>query len=95
MSLPRITDNISIVVIIFTDEMLMSYQILSPVNAFNAHLSFPDSSAGKESACNAEDPSLIPGTGRSDGEGNGYLLQYSGLENSMDCIVHGVAKSWT
>ena len=95
MSLPRITDNISIVVIIFTDEMLMSYQILSPVNAFNAHLSVPDSSAGKESACNAEDPSLIPGTGRSDGEGNGYLLQYSGLENSMDCIVHGVAKSWT
>ena len=37
----------------------------------------------------------IPGLGRSCGEGKGYPLQYSGLENSMDCIVHGVAKSWT
>ena len=42
-----------------------------------------------------EDPGLIPGLGRSPGEGNGYPLQYSGLENSMDCIVHGVAKSQT
>ena len=40
-------------------------------------------------------PGLIPGLGRSPGEGKGYPLQYSGLENSMDCIVHGVAKSWT
>ena len=56
---------------------------------------FPDSSVGKESACNAEDPGSIPGLGRSPGEGNDYSLQYSGLENSMDCIVHGVAKSWT
>ena len=55
----------------------------------------PDSSVGKESACNAGDPGLIPGLGRSPGEGKGYPLQYSGLENSMDCIVHGVAKSWT
>ena len=37
----------------------------------------------------------IPGLGRSPGEGKGYPLQYSGLENSMDFIVHGVAKSWT
>ena len=37
----------------------------------------------------------IPGLGRSAGEGNGYLLQYSGQENSVDCIVHGVTKSWT
>ena len=37
----------------------------------------------------------IPGSGRSPGEGNGYLLQYSGLENSMDCTVHEIAKSWT
>ena len=36
----------------------------------------------------------IPGLGRSPGEGKGYPLQYSGLENSIDCIVHGVAKSW-
>ena len=56
---------------------------------------FPDSSVGKESACNAGDPSLIPGWGRSAGEGNSYPLQYSGLENSMDCTKHGVAKSRT
>ena len=45
---------------------------------------FPSSSVGKESACNAGDPSLIPGSGRSSGEGNGNPLQYFGLENSMD-----------
>ena len=95
----------------------------------------PGSSAGKESACNSGDPSLIPGSGRSPGEvidyplqyswaslggsigkefalyagdlglipglerspgeGKGYPLQYSDLENYMDCIVHGVTKSWT
>ena len=52
-------------------------------------------SAGKESTCNAGDLGLIPGFGRSPGEGNSYPLQYSGLENSMDCKVHGLAKSWT
>ena len=51
--------------------------------------------AGKESACNAGDLGLIPGLGRSLGEGKGYPLQYSGLGNSMDCIVHGVTKSQT
>ena len=56
-------------------------------------MSFPGGSAGKESACNAGDLSSIPGLGRFPGEGNSYLLQYSGLENSMDCIVHGVVKS--
>ena len=56
---------------------------------------FPYGSAGKESACNAGELGSIPGLGRSPGEGNGYPLQNSGLENSMDCIVHGVAKSWT
>ena len=50
-------------------------------------------SAGRETACNAGDLGLIPGLGRSPGEGRGYPLQYSGLENSMDCIVHGIAKS--
>ena len=53
-------------------------------------LGFSCGSAGKESACNAEDLGSIPGLGRSPGEGKGYLLQYSGLENSMDYIVHGV-----
>ena len=56
---------------------------------------FPGSSAGKEFTCNAGDPGSIPGLGRSPGEGKGYPLQYSGLENSMDCIVHGVTKSRT
>ena len=98
-------------------------------------LGFPGSSSGEESACNAGDPSLIPGLrrsagegigyplqyswaslvaelvknlpaimgdlgsipglGRSPEEGNRYPLQYSDLENSMNCIVHGVTKSWT
>ena len=58
-------------------------------------MGFPDRSVGKESACNAGDPSSIPGLGRSPVEGKGYPLQYSGLENSMDCIVHRVAKSQT
>ena len=58
-------------------------------------LSKPDSSVGKESLCNAGDLSSIPGLGRSPGEGKGYPLQYSCLENSMDSVVHGVAKSWT
>ena len=58
-------------------------------------LAFPCGSAGKESTCNAGDPGSIPGLGRSPGEGKDYSVQYSGLENSMDCIVHGVAKSGT
>ena len=58
-------------------------------------LGFPCGSAGKESACNAGDLGSIPGLGGSPGEGKGYQLQYSGLENSMDCIVHGLAKSQT
>ena len=56
---------------------------------------FPGGSDGKESACNAGDQGSVPGLGRSPVEGKGYPLQYSGLENSMDCIVHGVTKSWT
>ena len=58
-------------------------------------MGFPDSSAGKDSACNAGDPGSIPGSERSPGEGKAYPLQYSGLENSMDCIEHGVTKSQT
>ena len=62
--------------------------------------SSPPSSAGKRSICNAGDPVLIPGSGRSPGEGNGYPFQYSCLENSMDrgawqATVCGVAKSHT
>ena len=56
---------------------------------YEAHIvyqGFPCGSAGKESACNAGDLGSIPGLGRSPGEGKGYPLQYSGLENSMDCV---------
>ena len=59
------------------------------------HKGLPCGSAGKESTCNAGDLGLIPGLEKSPGEGKGYPLQYSGLENSMDSIVHGVEKSWT
>ena len=58
-------------------------------------MGFPGGSAGKEPACNAGDLDSTPGLGRCPGEGKGYPLQYSGLENSMDCIVHGVKKSQT
>jgi len=58
-------------------------------------LGFPCGSTGKESTCNVGDLGLIPGLRRSPGEGKGYPLQYSGLENSMGCIVHGMAKSRT
>ena len=61
-------------------------------------MGFPGNSDGKDSACNVEDLGSIPGLGRSPGEGNGYPLQYSGLENSMDrgawqAIVPGLSKS--
>jgi len=58
-------------------------------------MGFPCGSSGKESAWNMGDLGFIPGIGRSSGEGESYPFQYSGLENSMDCIPHGVAKSWT
>ena len=63
-------------------------------------LDFPGGSDGKASAYNAGHPGLIPGLGRSSGEGNGNPLQYSCLENPMDrgawwAAVHGVTKSWT
>ena len=58
-------------------------------------LKFTDSSVGKESACSAGDLGSIPWLGRSPGGGKGYPLQYSSLENSMDCTVHGVTKNQT
>ena len=58
-------------------------------------LGFSSGSASKESVCNAGDLGFIPGLGRSLREGNSYPLQYSGLDNSLDYIVLGVAKSWT
>ena len=70
-----------------------SAQFLSA--AFELSLGFPGGSAGKESTCNAGDPGSIPGLERFPGEENGHPLQYSDLENFMDCIVHGVTKSRT
>ena len=63
-------------------------------------MGFPGGSDGKESACSAGDPGALLGSGRAPGEGNGYPLQYSCLENSMDrgawlVTAHGVTKSWT
>ena len=68
------------------------------VSSFLMILGFPDSSVGKKKkkiACNAGDLCSVPGSGRSPGEGKGYLLQYSGLKNSMDHKVHGVTESNT
>ena len=60
-----------------------------------ATLGFPCGSAGKESSCNAGYLGSIPELGRSPGEGKGYPLQYSGLENYRNCMIHGVTKSRT
>ena len=73
----------------------MENYITSILYEVYTHLGFPGSLAGKESACNAGDLGSIPGLERSPGEGNGYPLQSSGLENSMDWIVHRVARSQT
>ena len=59
------------------------------------NLGFPCGSAGKEFAYSVRDLGLIPRLGRSPGEGKGSPLEYSGLENSMDFVVHVVVKSWT
>ena len=69
--------------------------ILGFMPLFVLERGFPHSSVGKESTCNAGDPGLIPGSGRSPGEGKDYPIQYSGLENSMNCLVPGVTKSRT
>ena len=81
------------------DNILKSIDITLPTKVHLEKLwffqGFPYTSIGKESACNAGDSGSIPGSGWSTGKGIGYPLQYPDLENSMDCIVHGVAKSWT
>ena len=69
------------------EDPLEKGQAMTPV-----FLGFPCGSAGKEYTCNVGDLGSIPGLGRSPGEGNGYPLRYSGLENSMDCVVHGGDK---
>ena len=69
--------------------------MLVPCQCSLGGMGFPCCSAGEESACNAGDLGSIPGSERTPGEGKGYPLQYSGLEDFMDSIVHGVTKSWT
>ena len=69
----------------FTHNGLNNVIIHKPVTPILLYMGFPHSSVGKESACNAGDPSQVPGSERSAGDGIGYPLQYSILKNSMDC----------
>ena len=76
----------------YTEIMLLALELQREGENLN---SVPGFSASKESTCNAGDLGLVPGLGRSPGEGKGYTLQYFGLENSMDCIyiILGFGKS--
>ena len=76
-------------------SILFHWSIFLFLCQYHTVLGFPCGSAGKESTCNVGDLGSIPGLGRSPGEETGYPVQYSGLENFMDCVVHGVTKSWT
>ena len=76
-----------LVQVLLTDIVLLG--------SFNYLKGFPGGSDCKEFSYNVGDLGSIPGLGRSPGEGNGCPLQYSGLENSMNCMVHGVTKSRT
>ena len=78
-----------------SSKHLFSKEYQNHWSLFSLLHGFPDSSVGEESSCNAGDPGSSPGSGKSTGEGIGYPLQYSGLENSMGYIVHGVTKSPT
>ena len=79
----------------FTSFLFFSLSYFIRICFWLRDFTFDGSSFGKESTCNAGDLGLIPGLGRSPEEGKGYPRQYSGLENSIDCIVHGVTKSQT
>ena len=97
VSAPRLQSTSSIVAVprlsCYTQHLLLTTFIY---NIQQHQLQgFPCGSTGKKSACNVGDQGSIPGWGRSPGEGKGYQLQYSGLENSMDYTVHGVAKTQT
>ena len=79
---------------VLTTQPLWKSPGLGVFNGIFWHPGFPCGSAGKESPCNAGDLGLTSGLTRSPGEGRGYPLQYSSLENSLYSKVHGVAKSW-
>ena len=87
-NLPAVLE--SLVQFLGREDLLRRDTLSTPV-----FLGFPCGSAGRESTCNVGDLGSIPGLGRSSGGGKGYPLQDSGLENSMDSIVHGVTKSQT
>ena len=91
------TDNVSLVIIHTGGKSKVNSKSLPSTAAHHSTVGFPYRSVGKETACNAEDQALIPGSGRSPGEGNGNPLQYSCLKNPMDrggwwATVHGVAR---
>ena len=81
------------VCLIFLNSSIVFYRWRRDRLPTPVFLGFPCGSAGKESTSNTGDLGLIPGLGRSPGEGKGYTFQYSVLENSMDCIVYGVTES--
>ena len=98
--IPHINENIQYFVLLcltnFALHITLQFHpcfVIGNISFF--YVGFPCGLAGEESACNAGDLGSSPGLGRSPGEGKGYSLQYSGLENSMNFIVHGVAKGWT
>ena len=68
---------------------------MAPIIFLKITCAYTSGSAGQESACSVENLGSIPASGRSPGERKGYLPQYPGLENSMDCIVHVVTESQT
>ena len=89
----RMKDERELSILVGLHSPLTSWPFLW-LNLLVSWKGFPGGSAGKESACNVGDLGLIAGLGRSPGEGKGYPLQYSGLENSIEYIIHGVAKSF-
>ena len=82
-------------ILIFLNPFFIFLFSLCDFHYLSIALGFPCGSAGNKSACNVGDLDSIPGLGRCPGEGKGYSLQYSGPEDSVDCVVHGVTKSLT
>ena len=77
------------------DNVTLICLLLMISGVHSLFMDFPCGSAGKKSTCNVGDPGSTPGLRITAGEGKSYPLQYSGLENFMDCIVHGITKSQT
>ena len=92
---PLISRPYSFVLLMLSPYRCLKWYVKLTLSKTDFNLLLRDNSAGKEFPGNAGDLGSMPGLGRSPGEGKGYSLQYSGLENSMDCIVHGVTKSRT